>query len=66
MTIEVQVFLPGENNPVDLDTYADIVAAIAGCGTYEQAQSLPDYYHYDNPKTGAQCTVESADMTRSN
>ena len=66
MTIEVQVYLPGENNPVDLDTYADIVAGIAGFGTAEQAQCLPDYYSYDNPKTGSSCSVRSSDMTESN
>ena len=66
MSIEVEVYLPAVTNPVDLDTYANIVASIAGYGTYEQAQGLPDYFSYDNPKTGSKCSVRSADMTESN
>ena len=66
MTTEIQVFVPGKTSPVDLDTYADIVAAIAGFGTEAEQQMLPDHFAYDNPKTGNKCTVESSDMTRSN
>lgn len=64
MTVEIQTFIPGHVEPVDLDVYADIVAAIAGCGTYEQAQSLPDYFHFDNPKTGSKSTVCNTDWPR--
>lgn len=64
MTIEVRAYIPGHVEPVDLDTYADIVAAIAGYGTCEQAQSLPDYFQYDSPKTGNKSLVCNSDWPR--
>lgn len=63
---QITVCLPGKASPVDLDTYADIVAAIAGFGTEAEQMMLPDHFAYENPKTGGYCTVESAIMTRSN
>ena len=57
MAFEIQVYLPGETNPVDLDDYANIVSAIAGCGTYEQWQSLPELFVLDDPKSGNRTSV---------
>ena len=58
MTVDdVQVFLPGEDEPVSLDHYADYMALVAGCGTYEQSLSVPAFFHYENPLSGNSCTI---------
>ena len=46
MTIEIQAFVPGQSNPVDLDVYADIVAGVVG-----NDPTAPDVFGYSNPKT---------------
>lgn len=59
MTFEIQVFLPGDKTPVDLDDYFDYLTAVAACGTYTESLTLPDEFHYDNPVTGNRCSIQS-------
>jgi len=66
MAFEIQVYLPGETNPVDLDDYANIVANIAGYGTYGQSRALPELFIYDNPKSGTKQKVGTLMTMRSN
>jgi hypothetical protein len=65
MSVEVQVFLPGEKSPVDVEDYIDYLCLVAGAGTYEQSLSIPGTLVYDNPKTGTKCSIGDAEM-RSN
>lgn len=51
-TLKIQVFLPGDKTPVDLDYYFDYLTAVAACGTYTESFSLSDDIRYDNPTTG--------------
>lgn len=57
MSIEVKVYLPGPCEPVSLDDYATYLAMVAGCGTYEQAQCLPDELYYSNPVEGSELSI---------
>jgi len=57
MVVEIQVFLAGLQDPVDLDTYAMNVALHAAHGTYNQYQALPAYFQLDDPKSGSKTRV---------
>lgn len=57
MTVEFLAYPPGHKEPVDFGTYATYVSLVAGCGTYVQSQSLPDYFQFDDPKTGNKTLV---------
>jgi len=58
--IEVQVFMPGVPESLTLDDYVDVTAMIAGCGMASELNLLPDFFYYDNPKTGAKCSIVPA------
>ena len=66
MAAEIEVYLPGETNPIDLDTYAVNVASVSAYGTSKQVKCLPYFFAYDNPKTSRQFSIGTPDMTRSN
>jgi len=64
MTIEVLVYLPGSDQPVDLNGYAEYLATVAASDTPDDGQCLPDELHYDNPREGTSLsiTTETNDM----
>ncbi len=57
MTSKAEVYMGGRFDPVYLDTYAEICAAISGYGTDRQVARLPDQMIYDNPKTGIKVEI---------
>jgi len=60
MKIEVRAYVPGVPGALTLDEYVDLTTMVAACGMAEQADLLPDYFYYDNPKTGNKCSIERA------
>jgi hypothetical protein len=44
--IEVQVFMPGETEPVTMRSYVDVLAATVALG-HDQPLLIPDYFFYE-------------------
>jgi hypothetical protein len=55
--IEVEAYAPGIPDSLTLDEYVDLMTMVAACGIADQADLLPDYLYYDNPKTGYKCSI---------
>ena len=58
MTIEVLVYLPGSDQPVDLNGYAEYLATVAANDTPDGGQCLPDEIYYDNPREGSPLSIQ--------
>jgi len=52
MSIELQVFIAGDVEPLSFDDYATYLASVAAGGTDAQQLVLPDELYYDNPREG--------------
>jgi hypothetical protein len=55
MVVEHEVYLPGEDEPVDLVDYADLM--LLAYGINRSIQNLPDEFHYNDPKAGYSCSA---------
>jgi hypothetical protein len=61
MSYSIEVFLPGNPGPVDLDGLASHLATVAAAGTPMQQRALPDEVYYNNPSMETELSITLGD-----
>jgi len=61
MTYSIEVFLPDDPEPVDLDGFAAHLATVAAAGAPAQQEMLPNEIYYGNPSMETELSITPGD-----